>query len=89
MDADFVSGGRYVVGASRSFDTNACTVTEAGTRIHQPHARRAGHGRFDRGRSPDRTGGADPLVGGTPQRRGSGGHTCSSATLAAENQLPS
>jgi hypothetical protein len=28
-DADFTDGERYVVGASRSFDTGACSVTEA------------------------------------------------------------
>jgi hypothetical protein len=38
-DANFVHGGRYVVGASRSFDTGACSVTEADAGTRQPGAR--------------------------------------------------
>ena len=54
VDADFVSGERYVVGASGSFATDACSVTEANARL-----RRAG------AREPIADGavGADPPIG--------------------------
>jgi hypothetical protein len=38
-DANFVHEGWYVVGASRSFDTGACSVTEADAGTRHPGAR--------------------------------------------------
>jgi len=53
-DADFVSGERYIVGASRSFATNACSVAEVN-----------GSARHASPREPvgDGASGADPPIG--------------------------
>ena len=53
-DADFGSGERYVVGAGRSFDTHACTVTASDTSTRQRHAREP---------VTDGSTGADPPIG--------------------------
>ena len=39
MDADLVTGERYVVGASGSFATDVCSVTEVNARVHRAGAR--------------------------------------------------
>lgn len=53
-DADFFSGERYVVGASRSFTTDACSVTEVGARARHVSARQP---------VEDGASGADPPIG--------------------------
>jgi hypothetical protein len=54
VDADFTDGERYVVGASRSFDTGACSVTEADGRTRSTSARQP---------VDDGAVGADPPIG--------------------------
>ena len=53
-DADFVQGDRYVVGASRSFDTSACSIEELDAASVRPDAREP---------VDDATTGADPPIG--------------------------
>ena len=54
VDADFVAGDRYVVGASRSFDTSACTISGDGVGPSPADARAP----VDDGET-----GADPPIG--------------------------
>jgi len=53
-DADFVSGQRYVVGASRSFATDSCSVAEVDARARPAGAREP---------VEDGASGADPPIG--------------------------
>lgn len=53
-DADFIDGERYVVGASRSFVTDVCSITEADARTHSTSAREP---------VEDGVKGADPPIG--------------------------
>lgn len=59
VDADLVEGRRYVIGASRSFDTGACSVEELVSRQSEAE------GRPDDPREPTAAGldGADPPAG--------------------------
>ncbi len=58
VDADFVDGGVYVVGASRQFQTGACSVEEVASG-------RAAPGRPEAARAPTAQGvpGVDPPIG--------------------------
>ena len=65
-DAEFVNGKKYVVGASLSFSTSACSVSEAEDSNGANEVRKP---------SEDGTTGADPPIGPVGRRCGSPGHS--------------